>query len=151
MRPGRQRVDSLDASKWGMVGTMETVEPPVTPNPNETPTTQAVAAKPSLKERFKTLMAECAVLAIIVYFSIFFACLFAFAVLLHLGFEVKGAGGNAGVLAGAWAAAKLTQPIRIMATLAITPALERVLRRFPGLHGRLTNLNKRFVALMSER
>lgn len=135
---------------------METVEPPVTPNPNETPTpqatpTQAVAAKPSLKERFKTLLADCAVLAIIVYFSIFFACIAVFAALLHLGFDVKGAGGNAGVLAGAWAATKLTQPIRIMATLAITPPLERVLRRAPGLHRRLANLNKRFVALMSER
>jgi hypothetical protein len=135
-----------------MVGTMETVEPPVTPNPNETPppqaTSQAVAAKPSLKERFKTLLADCAVLAIIVYFSIFFACLAGFAVLLHLGFDVKGAGGNAGVLAGAWAATKLTQPIRIMATLALTPPLERALRRAPGLHARLTALNKRFVELM---
>lgn len=134
---------------------METVEPPVTPNPNDTPTTpapsQAVAAKPSLKERLKALFADCAVLAIIVYFSIFFACIGVFAALLHLGFDVKGAGGNAGVLAGAWAATKLTQPIRIMATLAITPPLERVLRRAPGLHARLSALNQRFVALMSER
>lgn len=134
---------------------METVEPPVTPNSNDTPTTpatsQAVAAKPSLKERFKTLLADCAVLAFIVYLSISVACIAGFAVLLHLGFDVKGAAGNAGVLAGAWAAAKVTVPIRIMATLAITPPLERVLRRVPGLHRRLTNLNKQFAALMSER
>jgi len=131
-------VDSPDASKWGMVGMMQTVEPPVTPNPNETPSSQAVAAKPSLKERFKTLMANYGRLAIWVYFTIFFGCWAGFAVAIHLGFQVEGAGGTTGTVLGSYAAAKVTQPLRILATLALTPPLERVLRAAPKVHRFLT-------------
>lgn len=139
MQPGRQRVDSLEASKWGMVGTMETVEPPVTPNPNETPTPQAtVAAKPSLKERFKALMADYGRLAIWVYFTIFFACWAGFALAIRLGFQIEGAGGATGSIMGGYVATKVTQPVRILATLGLTPALERGLRALPKLHRLLT-------------
>lgn len=118
---------------------METVEPPVTPNPNETPTPQAaVAAKPSLKERFKSLMADYGRLAIWVYFTIFFACWAGFIVAIRLGFQVEGTGGTTGSVLGAYAATKLTQPIRILATLGLTPPLERGLRLMPKLHRFLT-------------
>jgi hypothetical protein len=141
-RPGERTfnrwVDSLDASKWGMVGMMQTVEPPVTPNPNESPTPQAVAAKPSLKERFKALMVDYGRLAIWVYFTIFFGCWAGFAVAIHLGFQVEGAGGATGTALGSYAAAKVTQPLRILATLALTPPLERVLRVAPKVHRFLT-------------
>ncbi|HYO56500.1 hypothetical protein [Archangium sp.] len=123
----------------------------MTPNPNETPTAPAAAAKPSLKERFKTLLAECAVLAFIVYLGTFVVCMAGFGTLLHLGFEVKGTAGNAGVLAGAYAATKLATPFRIMATLALTPPLERLLRRIPAVHRRLTDLNKSIVERMHNR
>jgi hypothetical protein len=132
------RADSPDTSKWGMVGRMQTVEPPVTPNPNETPPSQAVAAKPSLKERFKALMADYGRLAIWVYFTIFFGCWAAFAVAIHLGFQVEGAGGTTGTVLGSYAATKVTQPLRILATLGLTPPLERVLRVAPKLHRFLT-------------
>jgi hypothetical protein len=122
-----------------MVGTMETVEPPVTPNPNETSTSQAaVAAKPPLKERFKSLMADYGRLALWVYFTIFFACWAGFIVAIRLGFQVDGAGGTTGSVLGAYAAVKLTQPVRILATLGLTPPLERVLRVTPKLHRFLT-------------
>ncbi len=118
---------------------METVEPPVTPNPNDTPTAQVeVKRKPSLKERFKTLMADYGRLAIWVYFTIFFACWAGFAVAIRLGFQVEGAGGTTGTLLGAYAATKVTQPVRILATLGLTPPLERVLRIAPKLHRFLT-------------
>ncbi len=120
-----------------MVGMMETVEPPMMPNPHEPPRTPeftAVAVKPSLKERWKSLMADYGRLAIWVYFTIFFACIAGFAVAIKLGFNVEGAGGTTGTLFGAWAATKVTQPIRILATLGITPPLERVLRFVPRVH-----------------
>ncbi|WNG43295.1 hypothetical protein F0U60_03690 [Archangium minus] len=113
---------------------MQTVEPPVTPNPNETPVSQAVAAKPSLKERFKSLMADYGRLAIWVYFTIFFATWAGFALAIHLGFQVEGAGGTTGTIAGGYVAAKVTQPVRIFATLGLTPPLERVLRALPKIH-----------------
>ncbi|HYO66040.1 MAG TPA: hypothetical protein VEU33_08160 [Archangium sp.] len=126
----------------------------MTPNPNQTPAPPAVAAKPSLKERMKTLMAEYAVLAFIVHLGTFVVCMVGFGTLLLLGFEVKGAAGNAGVLAvlaGAYAATKLTSPFRIMATLALTPPLERLLRRIPSVHRRLVALNKSIADLMNNR
>lgn len=118
---------------------METVEPPVTPKPNETSTPPtAVAARPPLKERWKTLMAEYGRLAIWVYFTIFFGLWAAFIVAIRLGFQVDGAGGTTGSVLGAYAAVKLTQPVRILATLGLTPPLERVLRGVPKLHRFLT-------------
>ena len=119
-----------------MVGMLVTVEAPEMPNPNDIPRSQptAVAVKPSLKERWKTLMADYGRLAIWVYFTIFFACIAGFAVAIKLGFNVEGAGGTTGTLFGAWAATKVTQPIRILATLGITPPLERVLRFMPRVH-----------------
>lgn len=110
---------------------METVEPPVTPNPNENPPPQAEGAKPPLKERLKTLMASYGRLAIWVYFTIFFGCWLAVSLALYLGFHVEGAGGNTGVVVGGYLVTKVTQPVRVLATLGLTPALERVLRPFP--------------------
>ncbi|HEX8441076.1 hypothetical protein [Archangium sp.] len=110
----------------------------MTPNSDETPTPQAVAAKPSLKERFKTLMADYGRLAIWVYFTIFFGCWAGIAVAIHLGFQFEGAGGTTGTVLGAYAATKVTQPLRILATLGLTPPLERVLRAVPKLHRFLT-------------
>lgn len=93
--------------------------PPVTPAP-----------KLSLKDRFKALMSQYGKMVLWVYFTLFFLVLAGFAVAIRLGFNVKGAGGSMGILAGAWVATKLTQPLRILATLALTPLVERVTRRF---------------------
>ncbi|PTL84602.1 hypothetical protein [Vitiosangium sp. GDMCC 1.1324] len=110
----------------------------MTPNPNETSASQAVAAKPSLKERFKALMVDYGRLAIWVYFAIFFACWIGFSVAIRLGFQVEGAGGTSGTIVGGYLATKLTQPVRILGTLGLTPPLERVLRVIPKVHRFLT-------------
>ena len=86
-------------------------------------------AKRSYRERFNHLLAEWGALVLWVYFGIFAIVLVSFAVAIQLGFGVEGAAGTAGTWGAAYVATKLTQPLRIAATLVITPALAALLRR----------------------
>ena len=84
-----------------------------------------------IKARFVQLKREYGKIAIGTYLVIFFAVLGAFAVAIKLGYTVEGASGTTGVLLGAWVATKVTQPIRIVATIGLTPLVARVLRKTP--------------------
>jgi hypothetical protein len=78
------------------------------------------------------LMAEYGPVAFGVYFTIFAIVLLGFVAAIKLGVKVESAQGTAGTLLAAWAATKLTQPLRILATLVVTPFVVRVLRRGRG-------------------
>jgi hypothetical protein len=78
------------------------------------------------KERLKALLAEYGRVAIWTYFVLFGLVLTGFAVAIASGVEVKSAQGHAGVLGAAWVATKLTQPLRIGATLLLTPLVARL-------------------------
>lgn len=86
-------------------------------------------------ERFKGLLAEYGRVALGTYFAIFLLVLAGFAVALSQGIELAsldlGGASGAGVFAGAYVATKLTQPVRIAVTLALTPLVAAVLRRSP--------------------
>ena len=81
------------------------------------------------RERLKNLLAEYGKLALYVYLAIFVVVLAGFAVAIQLGISVESAAGKAGVWGAAWLATKVTQPLRILATLALTPLLAQLLRR----------------------
>jgi hypothetical protein len=99
---------------------------------DSTPETSAPAAdgKPSLKQRFKTLIAESGAIVLWVYFGIFGLVLVSTAMALEMGVKLDGVAGAAGIWGAAYLFTKLTQPLRIAATLAITPAVATLLRRF---------------------
>ena len=82
--------------------------------------------KPNLVERAKSLFAQYGALAITIYFVIFGLVLAGFAFAIHAGVQVDGATEGAGTLLAAWFATKLTQPLRILATLALTPLVARL-------------------------
>jgi len=88
------------------------------------------------KERFKALLAEYGRIAIGTYFGLFFLVLAGFSLLFSLGlekalgFEGPNALTGVGVLGAAYAATKVAQPLRIFATLALTPVVARLLKRF---------------------
>ncbi len=84
----------------------------------------------SLSERMKGALAEYGGVAITLYLIIFAAVLVGFAVAISLGVETESTAGSAGTLAAAWLATKLTQPLRIIATLALTPLVARGLQWF---------------------
>jgi hypothetical protein len=90
----------------------------------------AAAGKPSLKQRFKTLIAESGAIVLWVYFGIFGLVLICTATALKMGVKLDGVAGAAGIWGAAYLFTKLTQPLRIAATLAITPAIAATLRRF---------------------
>jgi hypothetical protein len=79
--------------------------------------------------RLQALLEEYGWTAMTIYFAIFALVLAGFAIAIQQGVQVESAEGNAGVLAGAWVATKLTQPLRIAATLVLTPFIARLLKK----------------------
>ena len=113
-----------------MVWTMENVEPPVTSTQNTPPPAAAVARpKPSLKERFQTLLTEYGPLALVVHYALFFLSMGVFALLIRSGFQVEGAAGSASTWGGAYIASQVIKIPRLAATFALTPLLARFIRR----------------------
>jgi len=87
------------------------------------------------KERLKALLAEYGRTAIGTYFGLFVLVLLGFAVAFSFGFrgagwQEAGSVASAGVLGAAYVATKLTQPLRIFATIALTPIVARLLERW---------------------
>jgi hypothetical protein len=89
----------------------------------------APSTRPPLRKRLQTLMVEYGQLALVVYLTIFALVLVGFVLAIQLGVKVQGAGATAGTWAAAYIATKITQPLRIMATLAVTPLVMRLLPR----------------------
>jgi hypothetical protein len=86
------------------------------------------APKPTLKSRMSALLAEYGKVAIWLYFTIFALVFAGFAIAISAGVEVESAAGGAGLAGAAWLATKVTQPVRILATLALTPLVARAIR-----------------------
>jgi hypothetical protein len=87
------------------------------------------ADKPSTSDRFKALIAEWGMLFFVVWFGIFAIVLVGFAVAIKFGFRVESTAGTWGTWGAAWVATQLTKPLRLGATLVITPALGALLKR----------------------
>jgi hypothetical protein len=95
-----------------------------------------VPPKLSYRERLKHLLAEWGQIVIWVYFGIFGIVIVSFAVAIKLGFksaegtaDKSGFWGFLALMGAAWLATKVTQPLRIAATLVITPVLAALIRR----------------------
>ncbi len=73
-------------------------------------------------------MIEYGSLAIYVYFAIFAIVLLGFVVAISAGLHVKSHAATAGTWGAAYLATKLTQPLRIAATLVITPLVMKIFR-----------------------
>lgn len=82
------------------------------------------------RERLKLLLAEYGRVALATYLGLFVLVLVGFALAIAAGVEVESAKGGAGLLGAAYLATKLTQPLRIAATLGLTPLLARAVKKF---------------------
>ena len=110
---------------------METVEPPVSPMPDEKP-----APRLTLKDRYDRYMARFKVflerygaLALVVHLV---GCVLFFLgamLLIRAGFRPQSTEGSVGVFAGAYFLYKATQIPRVALTFVITPVIDRILRR----------------------
>ena len=80
--------------------------------------------------KMENLLAKYGRAGIIVYFSIFFLTLFGFWTLLTVGIDIRtwsffSGLGDVGAIGLAYAATKITQPIRIALTVVCTPLVGR--------------------------
>lgn len=89
-----------------------------------------------MRKTVQHLLTEYGTVAVFVYFAIFFAVLFGFWAAIRFGWRASSAAGSVGAWTAAYIATKLTQPLRIAATVALTPLVakgyERVTRRGPA-------------------
>ena len=89
-------------------------------------------------------MLEYGITALIVHYAIFAIVIVGFYFAIRSGWESTSTAGSVGTWGAAYLAAKLTQPLRIVATLAVTPLVAR-------LYERVTGRTKRGSARSSER
>ena len=85
-----------------------------------------------MRRTFKSILAEYGGVALAVYLTIFFAVLGGFWIAINMGWRPASAAGNVGTFTAAYLATKLTQPLRIAATLALTPLVAKVYERVTG-------------------
>ena len=85
-----------------------------------------------MKKTVQNLLAEYGTVALIVYVTIFFATLAGFWLAIRFGWQPSSAAGSVGTWAAAYVATKLTQPIRIGATLLVTPFIAKLYERLRG-------------------
>lgn len=83
-----------------------------------------------MKQKLKKLFEEYGRVGIVTYFVIYGLTLVGIAVAISMGFEIEGASGTAGLLAGTWVASRATLPLRIGATILLTPVVHSVYRKF---------------------
>ena len=84
------------------------------------------------REKLKSLLEEYGRLALWTYLVIWLVVLASFAVAIAAGFRAETGASGLGVIGAAWVATKLTQPLRIGATLALTPLVAAALKKWRG-------------------
>jgi hypothetical protein len=94
--------------------------------------TPATPRRSHVKKTVQKLITEYGTVAVIVYFTIFFAVLGGFWLAIRFGWRPSSVAGNAGTLAAAYIATKITQPVRIAATLVVTPIVAKVYEKIRG-------------------
>ena len=85
-----------------------------------------------LLTRFRDLVLEYGVIALVVHYVIFALVIVGFWAAIRAGWQSTGAAGSVGSWTAAYVATKLTQPIRIIATVAVTPFIARIYERVTG-------------------
>ena len=79
-----------------------------------------------MRKTLKQIAVEYGAVAVAVYLTIFALALVGFWAAIRLGWSARGAAANAGAWTAAYLATKVTQPLRIVATVAITPFVARL-------------------------
>jgi hypothetical protein len=85
-----------------------------------------------LGTKLENLLTQYGATAFVTWFVIFGLVFAGFAVAIKSGFQVESGAGSAGTLGAAYVATQLTKPIRIAATLVLTPVVARVVKRLRG-------------------
>ncbi len=90
----------------------------------------APPAKRSLKERLSAHMAEYGKVAVYTYLVLSLSAIVGFSIAIGMGVEPSTPRGVLGVIGAGWVAAKATMPLRILATLGLTPVVAAVIKKY---------------------
>jgi hypothetical protein len=82
--------------------------------------------------RFQTLIVEYGIIAIFVHYVIFAVVIVGLWAAIRSGWQPTSMAASMGTWGAAYVAAKITQPFRIVATLALTPIVARLYERVTG-------------------
>ena len=82
-----------------------------------------------MKARLEKLLAEYGKVALYTYLTLSLLAIIGFSIVIGLGFGAKSATGVIGTIGAGWLAAKATLPLRVLATLALTPLVAALVRR----------------------
>lgn len=85
-----------------------------------------------MKKTLQHVLAEYGTIGLVLYLVIFFVVLGGFLIAMWLGWEPAGTATRAGTVAAAYVATKLTLPLRIAATVMLTPLVARLYDRMRG-------------------
>lgn len=88
-----------------------------------------------MRKTLQKILTEYGAIAVVLYLVIFFVVLGGFWLALRMGLRPASAGASVGTFAAAYIATKITQPLRIAATVVLTPVVVRAwdrLKRKPG-------------------
>ena len=94
------------------------------------PAADAPPAKRTLKERLAAHMAEYGKIALYTYLVLSLSAIVGFSIAIGSGVEPSTTSGALGVIGAGWVAAKATMPLRILATLGLTPLVAAVVRKY---------------------
>lgn len=85
-----------------------------------------------MRKTIQHILVEYGAIAVVVYFAIFFLVIFGFWAAIRSGWQPSSTAGTLGVWTTAYVATRLTQPLRIVATLAVTPFIAKLYERVTG-------------------
>jgi hypothetical protein len=78
-----------------------------------------------VRKTIRNIIAQYGAIAAVVYLAIFFAVLGGIWAAFHFGWRPESVTANAGTFTAAYLATKVTQPLRLAATVALTPFVSR--------------------------
>lgn len=84
---------------------------------------------PTLKERLSAHMEQYGKIALYTYLALSLTAIIGFSIAIGMGVAPSTATGVLGVIGAGWLAAKATMPLRILATLGLTPLIATLVRR----------------------
>lgn len=82
-----------------------------------------------MKARLGKLMAEYGNVALYTFLSLSLLAIIGFSIAIGVGVAPSSATGVLGVIGAGWVAAKLTLPLRLLATVALTPLIATLVRK----------------------
>ena len=85
-----------------------------------------------MRKTAQRLLTEYGLAAVVVYFAIFFAVLFGAWAAIGAGWKPTGALANVGAFTAAYLFTKVTQPVRIAATVVLAPLAAKLWERMTG-------------------